>query len=241
MSQRESCVVSFQRVALFCKVSLFWMLNSPGRSKSGGISADNRLDNQQQQQREHNDDDDDNKHNIGGPEERGVPEGGTLHNAACRDTLYGPWQTELGVGNVHVERRKVDRKHVNHNHDNSDDDNNNIHDNADSTTSHVQRSMAVSAKELSTGRNPYEPLKLKTEFVDGTSRAQLLMNRHIKAPVPPGSSNRGVEPGGICIPGASTHVAPGGCTRAANPSDSFPLPPDNTDPGGRKDRDLAKI
>ena len=82
---------------------------------------------------------------------------------------------------MHVERRKVDRKHVNHNNDNSDDDYNNIHDNADSTTSHVQRPMAVTGKELPGGRNPYELLKFKTEFVDGSSRVQLLMHRHIKA------------------------------------------------------------
>ena len=92
--------------------------------------------------------------------EREVPAG--RHVAQCsvsRHIVGSMGNIKLGVGNVHVERREVDRKHVNNNNDNSDDNSNNIHDNANSTTSHAQRLMAVTGKELPGGRDPYEPVK----------------------------------------------------------------------------------
>ena len=56
----------------------------------------------------------------------------------------------------------------------------------------------------------------KTEFVDRTSRAQLLMNRHIKAPIPLGSS--AVEPcPAVFIPGESTPAPAGSCRELLAP------------------------
>ena len=60
----------------------------------------------------------------------------------------------------------------------------------------------------------------KTELVDRTSRAQLLMNRHLQALV----RTQDIENGSPAPAGNSRdselNVAPGGNTRAANPSDS---------------------
>ena len=60
--------------------------------------------------------------------------------------------------------------------------------------------------------------KLKTEFVDGPSRAQLLMHLHVKAPVP-AETESGAEPGGILIPGKPLTAMLGGNDHAANPYD----------------------
>ena len=120
--------------------------------------------------------------------EREVPAGRhAAQRSVPRHIVRAVVDRELSVGQCKssdLASFDVDRN--NHNNDsdnNNNNDNGNDNDVRQSTTSHVQRSMAVSAKELSTGRYPYEPLKLKNEFVDGASRAQLLMDRHIKAPV----------------------------------------------------------
>ena len=78
---------------------------------------------------------------------------------------------DVGKSRVHVEcMMNVDREHVNHNH-NHKATKTTTTDNADSTTSHFQRAMAVSGKELSSGRYPGASTP-KTEFVDNwTHRA----------------------------------------------------------------------
>ena len=93
--------------------------------------------------------------------------------------------------------------------------------------------------EHSTVRVPDGVLKLKTEFVDGSGRAQLFIIRVFKAPVP-AEVESGAEPDGMISRAPLLNVAVVNCSRAETPSDSFPPPLDNKDPGGREDRDLAK-
>ena len=112
---------------------------------------------------------------------------------------------ELGVGKSHVQvifehlERNADCNKYSHNSDLRATTTTTTYNDKDdhSTTSHVQPPWRPVGNEFPTGRYGHELIKFKTEFVDGSSRAHLLMNRHIKAPVPAGCSDGGAEPGGM--------------------------------------------
>ena len=121
-----------------------WSVAKKGRladlRRIGGISADKHASDQRrpyQQQQDNNkqDDGDDGRFGGVGTEDMGV------------------MSTDVGKSRkVHVERRSnVDPKHVRHNDNDNKATTTTTTDSADSTTSHVQCPMVVSAKELSAG------------------------------------------------------------------------------------------